>query len=100
MSFKAARCAVLLAGLLGAIVASADGGRPTEQASFDSYFQAKHEGGWRADNDHDNGGNWYGGRSWTHVKGVPEPSEWLYMGIGLVLIGAVAYRRKAKLLSK
>ncbi len=79
------------------MVASADGGRPTGQASFDSYYHAREEG-WRGDRD--DGGNWYGGRSWKHVAGVPEPSEWLYMGIGLVLIGAVAYRRKAKLLSK
>jgi hypothetical protein len=96
MGFKAARCAVLLAGLLGAMVASADGGRATEQASFDSYYHARVEG-WKGDRD-DAGS--YAGRSWKHVAGVPEPSEWLFMGIGLVLIGAVAYRRKAKLLSK
>jgi hypothetical protein len=97
MGFKAARCAVLLAGLLGAMVASADVGRPTEQASFDSYFHARHEG-WRGD--HDDGGKWDGVHGRKFVAGVPEPSEWLYMGIGLVLVGAVAYRRKAKLLSK
>jgi len=78
------------------MMASADGGRPAEQASFDSYFHSRQEG-WRGDRD--DAGR-FGGRSWKQVAGVPEPSEWLFMGIGLVLIGAVAYRRKAKLLSK
>jgi len=79
------------------MVASADGGRSTEQASFESYFHARDEG-WRGDRE--GGGNWFEGRGRKLVAGVPEPSEWLFMGIGLVLIGAVAYRRKAKLLSK
>jgi hypothetical protein len=97
MGFRAAKCAVVFVGLLGAMVASAEGGRPAEQASFDSYFHARQDG-WRADRD--DGGKWVGGHSWKSVAGVPEPSEWLFMGVGLVLIGAVAYRRKAKLLNK
>jgi hypothetical protein len=61
-----------------------------EGRSFDSYSHQHRLGeGLRAE-----------GHSYQSVAAVPEPSEWLFLGLGLVLIGAVAYRRQSKLLGK
>jgi hypothetical protein len=81
---NAMKGAVIAAGLLGMMTAWADGGR-----SLESYDQ--HHGAFRGDRGGDEGHEHHGGR----VSGVPEPSEWVFMGIGLALIAAVAHRRQA-----
>jgi len=96
MVLRAARVGVLSLSLLGAMALPAYAGEVHDQASFESYFHAHHEG-WRGGRDFDDGGFWAHNR---HVAAVPEPSEWLFMGIGLALLGAVALRRKAKLLDR
>ena len=89
MGFKigknALKGAVVAAALLGAMTAWAEGGR-----SLESYDQ--HRGGLRGERGGDDGHEHHGGRL---TSGVPEPSEWVFMGIGLALIAAVAHRRQA-----
>jgi hypothetical protein len=87
MYAKAAKAAVIVLGMLGASMAMADDGR-----SFDSYSHDHHRGGLHVGE----GGN----GNHFHVASVPEPSEWIFLGLGLVLIGAVAHRRQSKLLGK
>lgn len=76
--------AVMAAALLGSMSAWAEGGR-----SLESYDQ--HHGALRGDRGGDDGHRHFGGRV---ASGVPEPSEWVFMGIGLALIAAVAHRRQ------
>jgi len=82
MYARAAKSALIVLSLLGGSVAMANEGR-----TFDSYSHDHHRGG-------------IGDEGFHHVAAVPEPSEWLFLGLGLVLIGAVAHRRQSKLLGK
>jgi hypothetical protein len=96
MGFKAVKCAVIALGMLGA--AGVAWGDDDHGRSFISYSHAG-DGRLKSAFDDDNGGM-KGGHRWTHVSSAPEPSEWLLMGVGLVLIAGLAHRRHSRLLEK
>lgn len=103
MGMKSIKGALIAVSLLGSTAVWADG------RSFDSYehhsgeFRNHRDGGeWKGSDGNggwgwgNGGGGWGNGGGWGHVPSAPEPSEWVFMGIGLGLIGAVAYRRQAR----
>jgi hypothetical protein len=86
MRAKAARSALIVLGLLGAMTASADDAK-SSSSSFSQGQDLRHRDG--AGGDHD--------RDHRHVSGAHEPSKWLFLGVGLALVAVVAHRRQTRL---
>jgi hypothetical protein len=87
---KLAKCATLALALFGAPGAWAI------DESLESIYHADQRERHGAYADERGGAD----RHLQHVAGVPEPSEWIFMGIGIALIGAVARRRHTRFLKK
>ena len=94
MNVKMMRKAALVVGLCSAMTAWAgDRWGDGDSRPLDSYNQ--HHSAFH----HDRGDGWdhHGrGGGWAPASPTPEPSEWVFMGIGLALIGAIAYRRQRR----